>query len=230
MRINQQSKSVDMEVRDINYILPQYIRSYLFYTKNEDPERIIFPMFSSVPHPIKAGVNIPIEYVPMISPVVSEIIEDGKDIPEVTPVQEAALDEKDEEIKQLKEQLAKLEVNAKQMGTAEPQLGDERVNKDGVPELYVRAGEDIKIGGAEESPTLRPPKSKAKTAPDRAPRMPPGGDIGTGSPDNMGSRDRADLSRTKRDLLDEPETNEAEEKDFGKKIKRDEQGKPVVEE
>ena len=45
MIINNSEKQVLMERRDIDYILPQYIRSYLYYTKNQDPEEIVFPMF-----------------------------------------------------------------------------------------------------------------------------------------------------------------------------------------
>ena len=48
MRINQENKSLDMEARDLNYILPAYVRSYLFYSKNEMPAKIIFPMLASV--------------------------------------------------------------------------------------------------------------------------------------------------------------------------------------
>ncbi|GAH64781.1 unnamed protein product [marine sediment metagenome] len=102
MRINAESKSVDMEARDINYILPAYVRSYLFYSKNELPEKIIFPMFPSV---IVQGKEITIEYVPPLDQLAVEIAQDGSNIAEVTPAQEAVLDEKDEEIKKLKADL-----------------------------------------------------------------------------------------------------------------------------
>jgi hypothetical protein len=108
VRINKESKSVDMEVRDINYILPQYIRSYLFYSKNEDPVEIVFPMFSSVPHPTKTGVRVPIRWVPELSEIAVEILKDGADVAEVTEEQIAKLDEKDEEIKRLREDLVRL--------------------------------------------------------------------------------------------------------------------------
>ena len=102
MRVNQENKSVDMEVRDINYILPAYVRSYMFYSKNEMPEKIVFPMFPSV---LVQGKEIPIEYVAPDSPMAVEIKEDGKEVAEVTPEQEATLDEKDDRIKELKEEV-----------------------------------------------------------------------------------------------------------------------------
>ncbi len=45
----------------------------------------------------------------------------------------------------------------------------------------------------------------------------------------MGSRGGKDQVNTKRDLLDEPDINEAEEKEFGKEVKRDANGNPIVE-
>lgn len=117
MRINKETKSIDIETRDMNYILPQYVRNYMFYTNNEDPVEIVFPMFSSVPHPLKAGVRVPIRWVPEISEIAIEIKEDGKDIPEATEEQIASVDTKDEEIKKLKAELQMLQVNAKAIGT-----------------------------------------------------------------------------------------------------------------
>ena len=208
MRINQQNKSLDIETRDINYILPAYVRSYLFYSHNEDPEKIVFPMFQSVPHPSKTGVMIPIEWVPMLDPAAIDIVKDGDNVAEVTPEQEAAIDEKDGEIIRLKEELERLQAQPLRIDTSA-----------------------VKVDVAQ--PTA---KSKAKTAfkseppAGRVPKMPPGGDIGAGSPDGMGSRDGRDLARAKQDLREEPETDESEEKEFDKTIKRDENGNPVVEE
>src|SRR3990172_4503607 len=66
-----------MERRDIDYILPQYIRSYLYYTKNQDPEEIVFPMFHSVRHPLKPTVMVPIRWVPELDILAQEIEADG---------------------------------------------------------------------------------------------------------------------------------------------------------
>lgn len=105
MRINPENKSVDMEQRDINFIMPPYVRNYQFHNKNELPDKIIFPMFSSV---TAGGKVIPIEYIAPDSEVAVEIAKDGADVAEVTPAQEAVLDEKDEEIKRLKAEVESL--------------------------------------------------------------------------------------------------------------------------
>ena len=110
MRINDENKSVDMEQRDINFTLPPYIRNYQFLNKNELPDKIIFPMFQSVNIQGADGKMhlIAIEYIAPDSSVAVEIAEDGADIPEITPAQEVVLDNKDEEIKRLKEEVAAL--------------------------------------------------------------------------------------------------------------------------
>ena len=108
MRINSDNKTMDIEARDINYILPTYVRSYQFYSKNELPTKIIFPMFVSVK---AAGVDIPIEWVPPLDPVAVEIGKDGSNVAEVTEEQEAALDKKDAEIKRLRAEVEELAKN-----------------------------------------------------------------------------------------------------------------------
>lgn len=213
MRINEQNKSMDMEQRDINYILPAYIRSYLFHSKNEEPEKIVFPMFPSVPHPIKQGVMVPIEWVPPLDSVAVEIAKDGEEIAEVTPEQEAVIDEKDEEAKRLKEELAKVTP---------------------APEDLVRQEQEA-AASKEEAKTESPAKAAFSVGPDqpppdRVPKDAPGGDIGPGAhPSDMGSRDARDQAQTAKDLAEGPEIDEAAEKPYEKTIKRDEQGHPVVE-
>ena len=174
MRANTENKSMDMEARDVNYILPHYIAQYLYESKNEDPEKIIFPMFLSVPHPRKPGVLIPIEYIPMTDPVAAEIAEDGKDIPEVTPEHEAALDVQDEAAKELKKQVTKAGV--------------------------LIPTEDAK-----------PPVKEVAKPKDRAPKMPPGGDLGTGHADGLGSRDARLDKKIASDLKEEPAVEEDKE-------------------
>lgn len=199
MRINLEQKSIDMEPRDINYIMAAYIKSYMFYNKNEAPERIVFPMLQSVPHPYKAGVQVPIEWIPPLDQIAVEIVADSSNIPEVSAIQEQKLDEKDEEIKRLKAEL-----------------------------LQSQMQQSI------EARTIRTSPRTAETKPDiqlpsRTPRMPPGGDVGAGSPDDMHSRDIKLERQIKGDLRDEPDIDETKEKPFEKKVKRDKQGKPVVE-
>jgi len=226
---------MDIEQRDISYILPAYLRSYLFYTKNEMPERIIFPMFPS----IKFGdIDVPIDYLPPIDPVVIEITQDGSGIPEVTEQQEAEIDTKDEEIKRLKAELA---------ATKQTERGGEVVGGTAETRLGGSALSDNILGGTvstEQKATAKLPavKSKARTAfatpataspvlPNRKPKLPPGGDIGPGAPlSDMHPRDVRAEKRMKRDLLEEPDIDESAEKEFGKDIARDEQGRPVVKE
>lgn len=190
MIIDDKNKQMQMEERDANYILPAYVKSYLFYSKNEMPERIIVPMLPSIS---VAGKTIPIEYVPYLDPQAIEIAHDGAEVIEVTPEQEALLDEKDDRVQDLKADMSSM---------------DDKVNA---------------------VPTSSP--SPAKSAMDRIPKMPPSGDIGPGlSLSDTHNRDSRDQVRTAKDLAEGPDVNEAEEKDFGKAISRDNQGKPVVKE
>jgi len=190
MRANIENKSIDMEARDINYILSAYIRSYLFVSKNEDPERIIFPMFLSVPHPTKPGVQVPIDWLPPIDPKVTEIAEDGKDVAEVTSEHEAALDAQDEAVKELKEQAA---------GTSQ-QGGNATV-------VEVKEAESKKPEVAD----VKTSTERIKKAADREPKMPPGGDLGTGHPDGMGSRDARLDRKIAQDLKPEAKVDESKE-------------------
>jgi len=233
MRVNTEQKSVDIEQRDINYILPAYVRSYLFYSRNELPEKIIFPMFPSV---IVQGKEIPIEYVHPLDAIAVEIAQDGASVAEVTPEEEATLDEKDDRIKGLKEELS-----SPQSPQAEPEEvlepiepGSEEAISAGAPTLDevspARAAfaEEEPPDVAEAVPTTPPPPAPSV---DRQPKQPPGGDIGPGSAlSDMQARDRRDQIRTAKDLIDEPDINEAEEKEYEKPITRDKEGKPLVSE
>lgn len=95
MRINLENKSLDIESRDWNYIMSAYIRSYTFHSKNQRPEKIVFPMFQS-------AEGVPVEWLPEISPVVTEIKQDGSNVPEVTPEQEAAKDQVEDTLIEIK--------------------------------------------------------------------------------------------------------------------------------
>ena len=206
MRINSEQMTMDMEERDTNYVLSAYIRSYLFYTKNEDPVKIVFPMFRSVPHPTKVGVQIPIEWVPHSGEIATEISQDGMNVPEAPVVEETKLDMKDKEIEVLKARIVELEGPKSGLGVAtEP-----------TKSTVSRAKAAFKVD------TNQPP-------PNRKPKLPPGGDIGPGlSASDLHSRDARDQVRTMKDLAEGPEVDESEEKPFGKTISRDKEGKPVV--
>lgn len=253
MRINYQNKTMDMEVRDMNYILPAYLRSYQFHSQNELPTRIIFPMFASV----KAanGVDIPIEYVPPLEAIAVEIQKDGSNVAEVTPEQEVVLDEKDAEIARLKAELTQTGQGEEDAGGTQTTEGTGHLtSKPNIQEVSKDTGEfepvpeeEVTEGLSEEEQTYEAakadqPESPARKAftvgtgpahrpqPDRKPKQPPGGDIGTGQPlSDMHPRGRDDQRRTARDLKEEPSIDEAPEKEFGKEIKRDEEGNPIVE-
>lgn len=256
MRINEENKSIDIEVRDINYILPAYVRSYQFYSKNEMPTKIVFPMFPSV----RVGdIEIPIEYISPLDPVAAEIAEDGKSVAEVTPEQEAILDEKDEENKRLRAEVESLTTNeqgGEEGGTQIPEPEfvavpeDEKVegltpeeesyelakaDLTPAPEDLIRQQEEAALPDESVSPAkaaFAEPDKPAVPAidHDRIPKQPPGGDIGPGlGLSDMHARDRRDQVQTARDLIEEPAIDESEEKDFDKEVKRDGQGRPVIE-
>lgn len=206
MIVNSTQEQMEMEARDINYILPSYATNYLFISKNKMPKRIIFPMFPSV----RIGnTDVPIEYVPPISPVATEITQDGSNVPEVTEAQETALDEKDERIKGL-------------LADIEEMKGEAEVTP--APEDLIRQQEEADIPVESDTPAVE------ATQTDRQPIQPPGGDIGPGQgPSDMHPRDRRDQTRMARDLASEPDIEESKEKEFEKTISRDALGRPIVE-
>jgi len=275
MRVNEENKTADIEQRDMNYVLPAFIRNYLFLSKNVMPEKIVFPMFKSVRY---GDIEVPIEFIPVTDPRAIDIAADGADIPEVTEEQEAALDEKDEEIKRLEAEVDGLraaealavEKGLKAEETTSEQLLDEAADlqleeetsparaafaepvpgeevTDGLTEeeqIYEAARADQPLPTDEEVASIEHDPKPPSPAPtigddatrrtaefnDRIPKQPPGGDIGPGAgPSDMHPRDSRDQVRTARDLREEPDINEAEEKDFEQTVSRDAQGKPVVE-
>lgn len=232
MRINDTENQMEMEARDINYILPHYIKTYLYGNKNIVPKVIIFPMFPSVTVrlDISTTTEVPIEYVPPLDPRAIEIAQDGSSVPEVTPAQEAALDEKDEEINRLKEEIEELKTplieSVQKMVDVAQEATEETTSE---PESPAKAAfakpepEKPVTFTIETSSNSQPP-------PDRKPNQPPGGDIGPGlGLSDMHGRDRRDQTRTAKDLAEEPDIEESKEKEFEKTVSRDEQGRPVVE-
>jgi len=173
MRANVDRGTMDMEARDINYVLDAYLLNYFYASKNEDPKEIIFPKFPSVPHPRKPGVVIPIRYVEVDEPIVQDIVNDGRDIPE-TPVVEIPREETTEE--------------------------------DTAKEAEHPAAKDKELSPAKAA------LEKAR-AEERKPKMPPGGDIGSGHPDNMASRDVMFERKIAKDLMPEGEVDEDKEEE-----------------
>ena len=238
MIANVENKSMDMEVRDINMFLPAYIRSYLFVSKNESPDKIIFPMFPTVPHPHDPSKRIPVEYYPMDSPIVAGIIEDGQDVKEATEAELDARDAQEDRIKELETKLAHLETEGQELQELKKDVegrggvvGTEEAGRvvkpldeltvgelDKVAEAMLPAPEDLlrQQQEAEIKDEPEPPpkvvQSKATTKPGLAPaREPKHPDvvIAPGTPlDNMASRDRGDQTRVAKDIKPEPEVDE----------------------
>ena len=255
MRINLEQKTLDIELRDSNYILIAYIRSYLHYSKNIDPDRIVFPMFASAPHPYKPGVEIPIEYVSLTDPMTIEIAIDGNNVLEATEEQIAQADTKDMEIRKLKTEIEELrntiETSYRGEGVRQHIGEGQRSGESEGQHSVMQQSEGVRMGPAEqregqhitrehpekdnEKQSQLPTSAARKVVPalpDRVPRMPEGGDIGPGnSPDNMGSRNSRADRQLKRDLLEDADldVDETKEKPFDKTIRRDELGRPVVE-
>ncbi len=215
MIVNEQNKSMDIESRDINYLLSAYLRMYLFQTRNVDPEKIIFPMFRSVPHPFKKGMQIPVEYVPDDSPVALTIKEEGSNVPETTPLSEATADAKEKEYQHMKKRIAELEAEVTSTLLGEHPAEVIEVHNDSAKD------KDTAISGVDEAHQPSPSRlAKIKVAGNPAP---------TGSPTDYGSkRDPADARRIAQDLLPEKEINEEDEKpgnDIVDRVKGDKQSK-----
>ncbi len=207
-------KQIQMEQRDVNYILPRYIVNYLFQSKNEDPVEIVFPMFSSVPHPTKPGVKVPIRWVPEISPEAMEIKVDGAGVAEATEEEIAAKDEVDEMRKAAKAAIEPAPALS---------LADEMGDEDAYPEELSPARAAFAEVAKEEPPAepeaeateVPPPTSSPLTdvpttreikGPPSGPTLPPGTPL-----DNMAPRDRTDQTRVAKDLRPEPEIDESKE-------------------
>src|SRR4030042_1105123 len=197
MRINEEARTLDIEARDINYVLGAYVRLYLYQTKNTDPERIFFPMFRSVPHPYKKGVTIPIEFVPDDSPVAIEIKYDGSNVAEPTPESEAKADEAERQYDNTKKTLEQLKTDTEppvppDKSEIEPKISAARA-------AFATQQEDI----------LK----------NRIAKEPPGGAIPPGQATDYGSRrDAADQQIVKKAMVRDKDISadeEAEEKPAG---------------
>jgi len=198
MIIDDKNKQILMETRDINFIIPQYIRQYLFVMRNEDPIKIVFPKFLSAPHPHKPGVKIPIEYIDIDTPLAAEITKNGSNVPEqpleVTPEAQADL---------------AAEIH-KQSGGEDEEGGSQQqqVKEDGGGSAKQQ---DSPIGSDRVHTTETMEVKTDLGQPPRQPKQPPGGDIGSGHPDDMQDRDTRLDSKIAADLKPEPQTDEGKE-------------------
>src|SRR3990167_6287079 len=225
MIINNTEKQVLIERRDINYILPQYIRSYLFHMRNEDPVEIVFPMFQSVPHPLKRGVTVPIRWVPELGPEGQAIAVEGSAVPEATEEEIARKDSLEEENKRLKEQVAALTATSIARGEGGGEGQQKQEEESGVI-LADSEPQEVEKLIREAGVAVRRAPPLPDT--DRTPRQPE--HPASGSPDDLHPRGRDDLKRLKEDLRPEPDIDESKQKPYSKKVKRGEKGEPIVEE
>lgn len=208
MRVNKENKSVDLEVRDWNYLLPAYVRQYMFLNKNEPPDKVVIPMVPSTPHPTKPGATIPVIFVAIDSAIAMEIAQDGSNIPEATEAEIAQVDEKEDEIKRLKAQVEAL---------TGPTIDVSDVSIESAPEEPEATKSPAQKAFAKQpQATAREPK-----LPDTV--IPPGSSL-----DGMTPRDRRDQGRVAKDLRSEPEIDETEEIPFDKEITKDNKGTPTV--
>jgi len=250
MRINNKDQKLEMEERDWNYIMPAYLRSYLFYTKNIPPAEVVFPMFKAVKY---GEMMIPVRWVEPDSKEAMEVQADASNVPEAT---EAEIAQKDAEekppIAEQVEEIAK-EVSAARAAFSvveepptEAEAAEIQANieadaalSDAIDKAEEAATEEPTTDAVVilEEPTTPPPPTTPITATpeatpqppqptaqptepgtndkppatDRKPKLPPVV-IPPGQPlDGMHPRDKADQKRVAKDLIPEPEIDEARE-------------------
>lgn len=204
MRINRERKSVDIEERDIEFMLATYVRNYMFYSENEEPEKIIFPMFKSIVKSVNPEVRIPIEFVPIEGEVAQEIAEDGKDIPLATEAEIAAKD------------AAEADLTPASEGTVLQPL----VSEADAPSV-VRLSIEEAMGTKKVSTDTGTPNV---TTPDRRPKA-PDHPAPEGTLSDMGPRDRRDQTRVAKDIA--PQADVDEEKERPTEIEKPEEQQDV---
>ena len=94
MRVNNETKSMDIEPREINFLVDHYMAGYLMRNNNIMPEVVTFPLYTTA-HTQNYG-DIPIRFVKMNSQEAWDIVEDGKNVPEATNEEIAELDRREQ--------------------------------------------------------------------------------------------------------------------------------------
>lgn len=229
MRINLDQKSLDMEQRDMNFILPRYIATYLFQSKNEDPVEIVFPMFSSVPHPVKPGVQVPIRWVPEISPEAMEISVDGAGVAEATEEEIAAKDEQEDMMKEAKAEIESLSLEPpkEDIPPATPAPEDLiRQHQETAEQLQDEVADlqlEVDTSSEEVSPARAafaevvkeeqqaPTTDVSSIPPGRIPKKPEHEAPEGSTLSDISRRDPRDQKQVKKDLLEEPDVEEDKE-------------------
>lgn len=234
MRVNTENKSMDIEPREINFVLDSLLVQYMFISRNQLPEVITFPTYQTAK--TRWG-EIRIQWVPDVSEIAKDIVEDGKHIPEVTPEQEAELDRRDDEIRDLRQKIAQLEA-----GKPEVVESDESVAevKRPIAEMF-----ESESPTPDDLPPTRPPMSEMlgqatptpapfRIGPDqppvgRVPRMP--AHPAEGGPDEMQTRSVGMDRLIPSDLILGDDLDEgAPEKPYDKVVKKDSEGGITIEE
>lgn len=185
MRINDGRRTVDMEERDLNYMLPAYVRSYSFYMKNELPVAIVVPMIASVNF---NGVPIPIHWVEPGSPEADELKVDASNVQDATEAEIAAKDAKDEQRKIALGQIAE--------ATKETEVKTSPA-RDALKSLQ----SNIPAGPIDQPPAGREAKGPTNPAPPDS------------SPDNMHSRDAGMQKAVAKDIAPDKPVDEEKEKE-----------------
>ncbi len=205
MRINADRKTIDIEERDVEYVMQAYVRLYLFNTKNAEPEKIIFPMFDKVPHPLIKGKFIPIEYIASTSPIAVEIVHDGSNVSKASEESITKADQAEKDYDKVKDVIEKVEADV-HTPSIDPDNPPDHLNVSPAKAAFAEPEKHQSAIAGVDSKTLPSPDRLAKA------KEPPGGVIPPGqSTDYGGRRDSADQKRVARDIAPEKDISEEEE-------------------
>ncbi len=232
-------KQMQMEQRDWNYIMNSYMMRYLFMNKNQAPDEVVFPMFEYVVHPRQPGVHIPVLWVPSISAEAAAIAEDGAVVPETSEAVLKEIEERDREIERLKKEVESLQGHQDTYKPSDEEFA--QIKKD-----IMQDGEGEALNN--EGLTEEEQQHEAMVA-DLAPSTPPHSidpailavpvdpekiklpeHPATGQSDQTYGRMGNDLIQAKRDMMQEPELDEAEQKPYEKQVVKSEDGDIEVKE
>lgn len=169
MRINDKNQMLEMEGRDWNYIMPAYLRSYLFYTKNVPPVEVVFPMFKTVKY---GEMVIPVRWV---EPDSVEAIATATDTSNVAEATEAEIAQKDiEEKPPIVEQLKEI---TKEASTLVPTPEDLlRQQQEAAQQTAPKEVSAARAAFAEEVPTSAEIEGEPESPPTEQPVAPPAPD------------------------------------------------------
>jgi|TARA_Y100000310_G_C20697691_1_gene826914 hypothetical protein len=210
MRVNEERKSMDMEARDWNFIMPQYLKAYLYRSRNNLPKEVIFPMFTEVIDP-NTQQKIPVRWIDPYSGVAQEIARDGRNVPEVTEEEEKVIDKVEETVAAAREEAVLPQPEAEP--TPEPAV-EEQIQSEVKEEPSTATAKPSrpadKAFGDSKPPTYnvgtdQPPADRVPRGPERPAEA--GEQLSDMSPPSA----ERDQRLAQRDMADEPDINEDEE-------------------